>query len=80
MLIDCITSSSSLLSLSILQQSHPQLNAAQLYVSFGCAFKHSLPFGIVIQAYHLQGQELFKKESDVGMLLTGIQSTETGCM
>ena len=27
-----------------------------------------------------QGQKLFKKESDVGMLLTGIQSTETRCM
>ena len=27
-----------------------------------------------------QGQKLFKKESDVGMLLTSIQSTETRCM
>ena len=27
-----------------------------------------------------QGQKLIKKESDVGMLLTGIQSTETRCM
>ena len=27
-----------------------------------------------------QGQKLFKKESDVGMLLTGIQSTKTRCM
>ena len=29
---------------------------------------------------NVQGQKLFKKESDVGMLLTGIQSTETRCM
>ena len=28
----------------------------------------------------LQGQKLLKKESDVGMLLTGKQSTETSCM
>ena len=28
----------------------------------------------------IQGQKRFKKESDVGMLLTGIQSTETRCM
>ena len=27
-----------------------------------------------------QGQKLLKKESDVGMLLTGLQSTETSCM
>ena len=27
-----------------------------------------------------QGQKLLKKESDVGMLLTGIQRTETRCM
>ena len=27
-----------------------------------------------------QGQKLLKKESDVGMLLTGKQSTETSCM
>ena len=27
-----------------------------------------------------QGQKLLKKESDVGMLLTGIQSNETSCM
>ena len=26
-----------------------------------------------------QGQKLFKKESDVGMLLTGKQSIETSC-
>ena len=27
-----------------------------------------------------QGQKLLKKESDVGMLLTSKQSTETSCM
>ena len=32
------------------------------------------------RVYNQQGQKLFKKESDVGMLLTGIQSTETRCM
>ena len=30
--------------------------------------------------YIEQGQKLLKKESDVGMLLIGKQSTETSCM
>ena len=30
--------------------------------------------------YMQEGQKLFKKESDVGMLLTGKQGTETSCM
>ena len=34
----------------------------------------------IIKKEWKQGQKLLKKESDVGMLLTGVQSTETSCM
>ena len=36
--------------------------------------------GMIITCINVQGQKLLKKESDVGMLLTGKQSTETSCM
>ena len=34
----------------------------------------------IIKKEWKQGQKLLKKESDVGMLLIGVQSTETSCM
>ena len=44
----------------------------------------SCPWGLdtsLLGHYNRQGQKLVKKkESDVGMLLTGIQSTEARCM
>ena len=56
--------------------------AYSIICKFVCATVH-MP---AQYAYHKmkkgwkQGQKLLKKESNVGMLLTGEQSTETSCM
>ena len=46
-----------------------------------CAeFACNCPMHISYKKEWKQGQKLLKKEIDVGMLLTGMQSTETRCM